>query len=85
MQGEHSTTEPPGQFGTEDKLLRQMYVRQKICRGPIEKTHQTWTLASAIAAVTHWVIGNEEHGLAEGLSVIADGQTDSGDSCTGRG
>lgn len=41
MQGEHSTTEPPGQFGTEDKLLRQMYVRQKICRGPIEKTHQT--------------------------------------------
>ena len=51
----------------------------------IEKTHQTCTLASAIAAVTHWVIGNEEHGLAEGLSVIADGQTDSGDSCTGRG
>ena len=82
MQGEHSTTEPPGQFGTEDKLLRQMH---KICRGPIEKTHQTCTLASAIAAVTHRVIGNEEHGLAEGLSVIADGQTDSGDSCTGRG
>lgn len=46
------------------------------------RAHQTCTLSAAVTAVTHRVVGNEELGLTDSLSIVTDRQTDSRDSGT---
>lgn len=48
------------------------------------RAHQTCTLSGAVTAVTHRVVGDEELGLTDSLSIVTDRQTDSRDSGTRR-